>query len=224
MCKTSRIVGQKGRGLLLANSSIKLALKGRGMRILIAGLTCIVARLCCGQTPIESIDIKNDTATVTVRPPTYGRAVRPVTGAPYSADQLTERSQTLADGTHITQGRRTVHLYRDSQGRTRTERPLVMPRQTEDWTPMTEVRDPIVGSTYVLDHQSKIAHRFALTEIPKKASSCLAGTLGAASPPQCSTEKLAAQNMEGLIVDGTRETRIWPIASQGNDRPMTEYD
>src|SRR5271170_4980018 len=95
MCKTSRIVGQKGRGLLLANSSIKLALKGRGMRILIAGLTCIVARLCCGQTPIESIDIKNDTATVTVRPPTYGRAVRPVTGAPYSADQLTERSQNI---------------------------------------------------------------------------------------------------------------------------------
>ncbi len=37
-----------------------------------------------------------------------------ITGAPYSATQTTERIQTLADGTHITQpGQKTV-TYRDS--------------------------------------------------------------------------------------------------------------
>lgn len=148
--------------------------------------------------------------------------MRPVTRAPYSADQTTEQLQTLADGTHITRGRRTVHLYRDSQGRTRTERPLAMRQQTENWTPITEVRDPMVGFTYILDDQNKIAHRFALAVVPRKASPCLSPTPGDASRPQCSSEKLATQNMEGLLVEGTRETRIWPIGSQGNDRSITD--
>jgi len=45
-----------------------------------------------------------------------------VTGVPYSAEQVTEHLQTLADGTRITQPSQKVMFYRDSQGRTRTER------------------------------------------------------------------------------------------------------
>ena len=44
-----------------------------------------------------------------------------VTGAPYSAEVVSERIQTLADGTHITQNAQSTKQYRDSQGRTRTE-------------------------------------------------------------------------------------------------------
>ena len=43
-----------------------------------------------------------------------------VTGAPYSADAVTDITQTLADGNKIHQTN-TTRVYRDSQGRTRRE-------------------------------------------------------------------------------------------------------
>src|SRR5690242_7555338 len=46
-----------------------------------------------------------------------------VKGAPYSADAITETTQTLADGNRITR-KTTASLYRDSQGRTRREESL----------------------------------------------------------------------------------------------------
>jgi hypothetical protein len=52
---------------------------------------------------------------------------RAVTGMPYSAQQTTEHVQTLADGTRITQPAQQVMLYRDSLGRTRTERTFAPP-------------------------------------------------------------------------------------------------
>ena len=48
----------------------------------------------------------------------------PITGAPYSGEDVLERVQTLADGTHVTQKDTLRKVYRDSQGRTRSERPL----------------------------------------------------------------------------------------------------
>src|ERR1035438_2820030 len=50
----------------------------------------------------------------------------PVTGAPYSAQRLSEHVQTASDGTRFTSTIQEETLYRDSQGRTRTERPLAM--------------------------------------------------------------------------------------------------
>src|SRR4051794_38502490 len=45
---------------------------------------------------------------------------RLVTGAPYSAEIVTESTHTLADGNHIKQTS-TSKIYRDSEGRTRRE-------------------------------------------------------------------------------------------------------
>src|SRR3974390_1424932 len=50
-----------------------------------------------------------------------------VTGAPYSAEEVTEHVQTLADGTHITQPSPKTVFYRDSLGRTRIERTFPLP-------------------------------------------------------------------------------------------------
>jgi len=50
-----------------------------------------------------------------------------VTGAPYSAEEITEHVQTLVDGTHITQPSRKTVFYRDSSGRTRIERSFPLP-------------------------------------------------------------------------------------------------
>src|SRR5581483_4975140 len=50
----------------------------------------------------------------------------PVTGAPYSAQQVMEHTQTLGDGTHIVQTPRTTLVFRDSQGRVRIERSIIL--------------------------------------------------------------------------------------------------
>src|SRR5271157_2196406 len=52
-----------------------------------------------------------------------GMPGRVVKNAPYSADVVTETSQTLTDGNHIRQSS-TAKIYRDTQGRTRREQSL----------------------------------------------------------------------------------------------------
>lgn len=90
-------------------------------------------------------------------------AVRPVIGAPYSAEQVSETTQTLADGTHINQTRGTEKIYRDSQGRQRTERTMMaMPRMSEPGVVVVEITDAVAGYRYVLDDYNRVAHRIAL--------------------------------------------------------------
>ena len=89
--------------------------------------TVILGSISSAQQPVfpsMSMSGTGDTMTVTFRGP--ARFMMPVTGNPYSADQISEHTQTLSDGTHITQNNTTQHLFRDSQGRTRTERPMMM--------------------------------------------------------------------------------------------------
>src|SRR5208282_4414639 len=65
---------------------------------------------------------------------------------PYSAEEATETTQTLADGTHITQ-KNLVKVYQDSQGRTRHES-FRSPRGTEgqeDLPVMVNIFDPVAG-------------------------------------------------------------------------------
>ena len=68
-------------------------------------------------------------------------AVRGMTvkGAPYSAEEVNETNQMLADGTRIHRENRTT-VYRDSEGRTR--------RETPDNITIT---DPVANVTYFLD-------------------------------------------------------------------------
>ena len=62
-----------------------------------------------------------------------------VKGAPYSAEQITESTQILSDGTRI-HNESAVKIYRDGQGRMRRETPE-----------MITIFDPIAGEGYNLD-------------------------------------------------------------------------
>lgn len=87
----------------------------------------------------------------------------PVTGAPYSAQRVFERVQVGADGTRFTQTNRQETIYRDSQGRVRTERQFMMgPNTPADAPLIVEIQDPVGGYSYTLDTQNKVAHRVAL--------------------------------------------------------------
>ena len=109
-----------------------------------------------------------------------------VKGKPYSAQRVTEHTQTLADGTHITRKPMTVQLYRDSAGRTREERPLMMgPDLPSDIATIVIINDPVEGYQYTVDVVHQVIHRLKATPFPRPngATGAIAGVAGAAPPP-----------------------------------------
>jgi hypothetical protein len=185
-------------------------------------------------------------------------AMRPITGAPYSGEEVNETVQTLVDGTHITRTMPATKVYRDSLGRTRTERqmfrgPVGFAANVPDAPIIIEIIDPVAQSRYTLDTQNKVAHRqesaasrpdtigattvgggggggstsaivtasgggFGNSQVVTLATN---GLMTDAVRPQMTTEKLASQTIEGVLVEGTRHTTTWPVGAQGNDRPIT---
>jgi len=180
---------------------------------------------------------------------------RGTTGAPYSGEQVNETVQTLVDGTHITRTMPATKIYRDSLGRTRTERPMFagpvgLRQNVADAPIIIEITDPVAQCRYTLDTQHKVAHRQELGAARPAnitATTVGGGGGGGSTPgivrgdfgnlpavtmatngqmtdivrPQMTTEKLASQTIEGVLVEGTRQTTTWPVGSQGNDRAIT---
>ena len=190
-------------------------------------------------------------------------APRPVVGAPYYGEEVSERVQTLANGAHITQTNTRQKTWRDSQGRTRTERPMAMGNPSMPNAPtIIQIIDPVAGYICTLDTEKKVAHRVALVPPPggpqsanapqmANRSAVLTGTVGAGSGgrvvtgavpvvvsayaasrpevtqksdaqrPQVTTEVLGTKTIDGVVVEGTRQTMVYPTGFQGNDAPFS---
>jgi len=73
-----------------------------------------------------------------------------VKGLPYSADEISENTQVLADGTRIHRETK-VTVYRDSEGRTR--------RETPD---SVTISDPVAGSTYVINPKTNSVRKMQM--------------------------------------------------------------
>jgi hypothetical protein len=165
----------------------------------------------------------------------------PVTGKPYSGEEVSESVQTLADGTHISQTMTLQKIYRDSQGRTRMERPLMHPGMGGPPVPadapmMIDITDPVAHVRYTLDTRGKIAHRWELPtpdstsakgggfaamlspSLPTVAASKVQGIQQTdPSRPHAQFEKLDSQTIDGIAVEGRRTTMTYPAGSVGND-------
>lgn len=233
----------------------------------IAGLLLLAAAAGIGQgqtvTTASGVgQVRGGLNTFTANFPGPGRFAPPaVQGMPYSAEEIQERQQTLGDGTHIQQTMSRQKLYRDAQGRTRTERTTIIQPDGREGAVIIEITDPVAGVQYALDTQNKIAHRVALQALPTPGSAPAGGggRLGGAvtgglgpnttvisqapvpPPPPTSVingpvlsiggrpmgprvpptiEKLGNQVMEGVLVEGQRQTTTIPAGSQGNDRDI----
>ena len=90
----------------------------------------------------------------------------PILGAPYSAKRVSEQVMVGSDGTRFTNSYDQETIYRDSQGRTRTERQTAMSRQNFESPLIVEISDPVAGFDYILDTQHKVAHRVQHATIP----------------------------------------------------------
>ncbi|MBO0859354.1 MAG: hypothetical protein J2P21_12910 [Chloracidobacterium sp.] len=84
-----------------------------------------------------------------------------VKGAPYSATAITETIQTLSDGNQIIR-KNESKLYRDSEGRTRTEQTLeTIGKWTADGEAQQSISiyDPVAGVSYSLDPRARAAYK-----------------------------------------------------------------
>src|SRR5215467_12332737 len=91
---------------------------------------------------------------------------RVVKNAPYSAEAITETTQTLADGNKISR-KSSATLYRDSEGRTRREESLgaIGPWASSGEPAQTIfINDPVSKTNLVLDTKNKVARRMPSPE------------------------------------------------------------
>ena len=178
----------------------------------------------------------------------------PVKGAPYSAEAVTETTQTLADGTRIVQ-KSTAMIYRDSLGRERREQtlPAIGPFTPQGDPPqIISIFDPVAGVNYSLNPKERIAVKLPspanLPNLPalgvtKEFNVTVSGPgPGIQSAPASPTvffygggvspnskeppkvEQLGWKLIEGLQAEGSRTTITIPAGQIGNDRPIEIVD
>lgn len=172
---------------------------------------------------------------------------KPVKGSPYSAEAVTESTQTLADGNRIV-NRTTAIVYRDSEGRERREQslPAIGPFAAQGEAPKTIfISDPVAGVNYSLDPAGKVAVKLPSVKMPdfppppkdgaqifvRRIEGPMAGIAAAgpqmmyfrqgrsdgSAPP---AEQLGSKVIEGVSADGTRTTVTIAAGQIGNDQPI----
>ncbi len=178
-----------------------------------------------------------------VRPGGPGRgfgAERVVTGAPYSAVEVHQFQEQLADGNTINRTSQ-ITLYRDTNGRTRTEVTVTPPSGSgkQPFT-MVTISDHVAGKQYILDSSTMTFHT---NRIP--VANAVAGnrsgrggnaqartapsTSGSATPAvrqgrggaQITRAALGSQMKNGALATGTRETEVIAAGKVGNAQPLT---
>ena len=141
----------------------------------------------------------------------------PVTGAPYSAVQTTLFQQILAGGNQISRQEQ-AKVYRDRDGRVRTERTFTPPGSTAAET-MVTIFDPVGGFSLLLNPAKLTAVKMAL-------HSGNPGPMGQGhrgpgnTTPQVQTDSLGTQTVNGVPATGTRLTETIPAGAIGNAQPI----
>jgi hypothetical protein len=169
--------------------------------------------------------------------PMFGM-VKPVTGAPFSAQATTQITQTLADGNQINRTE-TAQIARDSSGRTRRDATVshIGPWSSAS-TPreIVNITDPVAGVNYMIDVTNKTAMQLPFHareggrsmplekgiggDGPGVARMRLKGEVEGESSSARNTESLGTQVMAGVTVQGTRTTETIPAGAIGNQNPI----
>jgi hypothetical protein len=164
----------------------------------------------------------------------FSFAGRVVKGAPYSAQAVTQFTQTLADGNRI-QRTNTASIARDSEGRTRTEESMAgigAMAASDRNTKVVFIHDPVAGMSYALDPNRRIARQMQVSFRGRAEGAPEHGPRPGAEArgddarprqtarPEVKTEDLGIQTMEGVAVQGRRVTRTIPAAQAGSQRDI----
>lgn len=169
----------------------------------------------------------------------------PVTDAPYCGQEIFEHTQKLTDGTNIDR-KQTSAVCRDAQGRERRENdstititdPIEGVSYHIDKANHTATRAPIGVIKVAFDEPpigaktlNIVTGDVNITPLKVKPAagaegvSATAGETGGArggrgSITDQNVESLGVKMMEGVMVEGSRTTRVIPAGQIGNDRPI----
>src|SRR5690348_3983957 len=151
-----------------------------------------------------------------------------VTGAPFSAVAVSETTQTLAAGNHITRKTQT-NIFRDSQGRIRREvtlsgfGPMASSEQPKSFV---VINDPVAGATFMLHPDQKTAEKI------ERPFARMNGPMNQAmrenrqfrqeekNDANLKREDLGTQTIAGVTAQGTRVTKTIPAGQIGNEKPI----
>jgi hypothetical protein len=154
-------------------------------------------------------------------PGTQVTKLRPVTGAPFSADIVWEKTRELNDGTRIVDERH-GRIDRDSQGRSHCEL-----QDARKAITVIEIVDPVAKVAIRLDPRTKLATVTHRQMTPQAAGSqqpvaeVKPEKPPAAADPRHTSQTLSSRQIEGFTVTGTRSTNIVEARQDGNDKPIT---
>jgi len=147
-----------------------------------------------------------------------------VTGAPFSAIAVSETTQTLADGNHLSRKTQS-NVFRDSQGRIRREITFAgfgpMAAQSKSFV---VINDPVAGTTFLLHPDQKTAEKMGKPFARMKGA--MQDKIEARQQKEIANgnlkkEDLGTQTVAGVIAQGTRTTRTIPAGQIGNEKPIT---
>lgn len=150
--------------------------------------------------------------------------VRLVTGAPYSAMGTSETVSTGADGSKVVR-QNTVRVWRDSDGRTRSEYDLTSiggPTPVEINSRLTVIDDPAARERYMLRPDGRVV---TVPIAPCRPAGEPDVTVG---PPRPSTlplkvsppVQLGERKVDGETVTGSRVEATIPAGAMGNEQPV----
>jgi len=150
-----------------------------------------------------------------------GTPIGRVTGKPYSATQITNTAQTLANGTHIV--RKTAYrVYQDDQGRFRTE---------PEAGGVSVIRDPVAMVNYSLDLVARSARKSVArstgAEVAARAMEIAMSQRAREMTKRrgnVAVEDLGKQLVNGVMASGVLITTTIPLGSIGNDQELKSVE
>jgi len=147
-------------------------------------------------------------------PGMQGRAVK---NAPFSADIVTETTQTLADGSHIKRSS-TVKVYRDSEGRTRREQSLgnlngLTAGSGGARSQVAFISDPVAGASYALDLTNRTATKSTMHQGQRGP-----GSRGPGAPPDGAAPRVRPDGQQGQNGQQAQGPEVGRFGGRGRNR------
>lgn len=145
-----------------------------------------------------------------------------VKGQPFSADIVIEDNRRLYDGSTVTKQVNGA-VYRDTAGRTRREMPLEnvggfnVVGDNSKPQKLVFINDLSAHTQYFLDYGNKVARKNEMVGNPGQKPD-------KDGPPDAKSESLGTKTIDGISVEGTRNTFEIPAGQLGNAKPIQVID
>lgn len=222
---------QLALGLLVGAVLLMSAISVVGQQKPTAGNKVIIEKTLQGPDDPKGPPVDNMFMFITSEMNFDGKLVK---GAPYSAEGVTETTQTLSDGNRII-NKSTSTIYRDSEGRTRRELTLrsIGPfANSEEPAQTISINDPVAGVNYSLDPRTHEAHKMMPMRFEFKIATPPGGEVHAVGPEGAGSRvRIERSEMKSQVLQSEVKSQVLmrngtaapPVAVNGGTVMEYEY-